>query len=96
MKLEYLRKHYREQILALAEKYKAEEVRIFGSVARGDARPESDVDILVKFKVGASLLDESGLNRSLENILGVHVDLLGDDAIHPAFRRHILSESVAL
>jgi len=96
MNIEYLRQNYRTAILNLAEKYHAENVRVFGSVARGDASNKSDIDFLVRFKSEASLLDEAGLDRELKALLKMKVDLLGDDAIRDEFRPFILSEAVTL
>lgn len=96
MLLDQLRRQYREQILALAEQYKAENVRVFGSVARGEEKPGSDVDILVHFKPGASLLDESGLEIALGDMLGRRVDLIGDTAIKDLLRENILNGAVPL
>lgn len=96
MLLDQLRQQYRTQILALAEQYKAENVRVFGSVARGEAGPESDVDILVHFKPGASLLDEAGLEIALGDMLGCKVDLIGDAAIKDMLRDNILGGAVPL
>jgi len=95
MQLEELRRKYRELILALADKYQAGNVRIFGSVARGDAKDSSDIDILVRFKPGASLLDEAGLERELKQLLGP-VDMIGDDAIRDEFLPFILNEAVPI
>ncbi len=65
----------RDEILEVAASNRAGNVRVFGSVARGEARPDSDVDFLVEFEPGASLLDLSGLHLDLEELLGrpVHV-----------------------
>lgn len=96
MTLDDLRQQYREQILVLAEQYKAENVRVFGSVARGEAAPGSDIDILVHFKQGASLLDESGLEIAIGDLLHQSVDVVGDDSLHPAFQHRINAEAVTL
>lgn len=88
----------RQAILELAEKYGAYNVRVFGSVARDEATPASDVDLLVSFREGASLYDLSGLWQDLEELLGVRVDLATDD-IHPRrerFLRRVLKDAVAL
>lgn len=96
MQLEELRSKYRDAIINLAEIYHADNVRVFGSVARGDATENSDIDILVRFKPGASLLDEAGLDRELNELLGHAVDVIGDDTIRDEFKPFILSESVPL
>lgn len=95
MHLEELRCH-RDQIIALAAKYKAENVRVFGSVLRGEETESSDVDILVHFVPGASLFDESGLECALRDLLGVKVDLVADDAIREVYAPYILGEAQPL
>lgn len=96
MQIEELRSQYREQIYAIAEKYKAENVRVFGSVVRGEATESSDVDLLVHFRKDASLMDESGLDIELNALLGCKVDLIGDDAIRSELRSFIMNEAVPL
>ena len=88
----------REEIFRLAAQHDAYNVRVFGSVARGDATPESDVDLLVSFRDGASLYELSGLWQDLEDLLGCRVDLATDDE-HPRrarFLRRALKEAVPL
>lgn len=96
MQLDELRSKYRGSILALANKYHADNVRVFGSVARGEATEESDIDFLVHFKSGASLLDESGLDRELHELLGRSIDLIGDDVVRTEFKPFIFNESIPL
>jgi hypothetical protein len=94
--LDTLRAH-RDAILRVAERYGAYNVRVFGSVARGDAQPGSDVDLLVNFQTWASLYDVSGLKQDLEELLGCGVDVVSD---HPRLkerlRKRILRDAVAL
>jgi len=71
----------RDAVLALALANKAFNVRVFGSVARGEDTPDSDIDILVRFRDGASLLDQSSLAIELEELLGVHVDLVSEGGL---------------
>lgn len=66
----------RDAILKLAEQYGAYNVRIFGSAARGEARPDSDVDFLVEFREGASIFDAVGLWQDLTTLMGCEVDLV--------------------
>ena len=87
----------RAEILAIAEKYGAYNLRVFGSVARGDATPNSDVDILVSFRAGTTLMDLSGLWQDLEDMIGGTVDVVEDyDGLRENFRQHILKDAVAL
>ena len=69
---------HREQVLALVERRRGVAVRVFGSVARGEDRPGSDVDLLVRFGPQASLLDQAGLVLDLEELLGVTVDVVSE------------------
>ena len=63
-------RHHRAAILALAQRYGAHDVRIFGSVARGDATEASDLDLIVHFDPGHSLFDHGGLLMDLRDLLG--------------------------
>jgi uncharacterized protein len=76
--LDWLRAR-RDAILALAEEHGAENVRVFGSVARGEATSTSDIDLLVTFRAGTSLWDAVGLWQDLSAFLGCEVSLIGDD-----------------
>jgi predicted nucleotidyltransferase/DNA-binding XRE family transcriptional regulator len=66
----------RDELLAIAARHGARQVRVFGSVARGDARPDSDVDFLVELERGRTVLDLSGLILDLEDALGRKVDVV--------------------
>ena len=85
----------REAILQLADKHGAYNVRVFGSVARGEAGPTSDVDLAVDVQpwVGLEFL---GLWDELEDLLGRKVDLLTERALKSGIRERILREAVAL
>jgi len=86
----------RDDILALAEQYGAYNVRVFGSVARGDATPESDVDLLVNLPPKFTLLKLSGLVRSLGELLGYKVDVASVDHLRDAMRDAILEDAEML
>ena len=86
----------REAILRLAAKHGATQVRLIGSVARGDARPDSDVDLLVKWKDGTSLLDQAALKLELENLLGRKVDIASDGWVKPSIRESVYRDAIAL
>jgi len=83
----------RSQILALASRHHASNVRVFGSVARGEDRADSDVDMLVSFSQGGSLLDLVALKEDLEGLLGKRVDIVTDGGLSPYLRDRILAEA---
>ncbi len=85
----------RGEILGVARKRKARRIAVFGSVARGEARPGSDVDLLVDFEPGASLLDHVGLFQDLEELLGVGVDVVARTGLNSR-DDHIRAEAVDL
>jgi predicted nucleotidyltransferase len=84
----------REEILRIAAVHGASNVRVFGSVARGDARPDSDIDLLVDFEQGRSLLDLSALISDLEEVLGYRVDV--GTQVRAVIRDRVQRESVPL
>jgi hypothetical protein len=84
----------REAILRVAQEYGASNVRVFGSRVHGDARPDSDIDILVEMGPEASLLDVIAIKQDLEDQLGVTVDVLTEKAISKYFREQVLREAV--
>lgn len=83
----------REEILKIAAKHGARNVRVFGSVARGDAGPDSDIDLLVDMEPGRSLLDMGGLWSDLNELLGRKVDIVTENSIYWLLRRRILKEA---
>ncbi|HVC21705.1 MAG TPA: nucleotidyltransferase family protein [Vicinamibacterales bacterium] len=83
----------RQEILDVAAKHGARNVRLFGSTARGEARPDSDIDLLVEMDADRSLLDLVGLGQDLEALLARKVDVLTDASLHPALRDRILAEA---
>jgi predicted nucleotidyltransferase len=91
----WLRAH-REEVLRVAAGHGAANLRVFGSLARGEAGPNSDVDLLVTLDSGRSLLDVLALADDLAALLGRKVDILTDDAIYWLLRRRILGEAVPL
>ena len=93
MELEQLLKKRRKQILATARKYGAYDVRIFGSVARGESRPDSDIDFLVKLESDRSLLDLARLLRELQTLLGCKVDVMTEAGLRPRIRPQVLKEA---
>jgi predicted nucleotidyltransferase len=86
----------REEILRIAAKHGAYHVRIFGSVARGEARADSDVDLLVELSPGRSLLDHAALHIELEELLGRKVDVVTERGLKTSVRDRVLREAVPL
>ncbi len=83
--------HWSHSILIFARN-----VRIFGSVARGDPTPNSDLDILVDMEEGRSLLDLVALWQDLQDLLGMRVDVISEGGMSPYLRAKILAEAVPL
>jgi len=96
MPLDELLQAKREDILQTARKYGAYNVRVFGSVARGEADEKSDIDLLVDMEKGRSLLDLIGLLIDLESLLGCKVDVVTVKGLRERIRERVLKEAVAL
>jgi predicted nucleotidyltransferase len=96
MGIEQLLREYRADILALAVRHGAYNVRVFGSVARGDANEASDIDFLVDFEPGRSLFDLGGLLMDLRALLGRDVDVVTPRGLKPRIRERVLREAVWL
>jgi predicted nucleotidyltransferase len=96
MKIDELLKSKRQEILAMAARHGAHNVRVFGSVARGEARPESDLDILVEMEPGRSLMDHVALMQDLEDLLQRKVDVVSERALHWYIRDQALAEATPL
>ena len=88
-------RHRRAEILGVTRKRRARRIAVFGSVARGEAHPDSDLDLLVGFEPGTSFLDHIGLFQNLEDLLGVEVDVVARSALKPR-DGHIRAEAVDL
>lgn len=91
-----LLKQRRREILDLASKYGARNVRVFGSAGRGDDCPHSDIDLLVQMEPGRNLLDVAGLMTDLRDLLGRRVDIVTESSIYWLLRRRILKEATPL
>jgi len=96
LSLETLRSARRDEILRLANQRGAHDVRVFGSVARGEANENSDLDLLVAWEPGRSLLDHAGLVQDLQDLLGVKVHVGTEKSLHWYVRDRILREATPL
>jgi uncharacterized protein len=96
MSLDELLRAKREDILRTAAKYGAYNVRVFGSVARGEADSESDIDLLVNMEPGRSLFDLGGLLTDLQELLGRDVDIITERGLRDRIRERVLKEAVPL
>lgn len=86
----------REEIIKVAVKHGARNIRLFGSVARGEADEKSDIDFLVDLESGRSLMDLGGLLMDLKEVLGRDVDVVTEKGLNPRIRDRVLKEAVAL
>ena len=86
----------RERAAATLRRHGVVRASVFGSFVHGTHRPESDVDVLVEFEPGRSLLDLSGLRLDLIDILGRDVDVVTWNGLHPAMRDAVLAEQVQI
>lgn len=94
-----LYQHLRQQkdsILAIAHDYHADNLRVFGSVLRGEEREDGDIDLLVDFLPGSTLLDQAGLVEALSNALGRKVDVVSAKALSKYLKSRILQEALPL
>ena len=96
MGIEELLLPLREEILQITAKYGAYNVRVFGSVARGEAKEDSDVDFLVELEPQRSLFDYIALMQDLMKLLGRKVDIAQPDDLHELIREKVLKEAVML
>lgn len=91
-----LLKEKREEIIRIAEEHGAHNIRVFGSVARGEANSDSDIDFLVEFEPGTSLLKHAGLIVALEDLLNKKVDVAPEKTLKERIRSNVLSEAIPL
>ena len=94
--LDTLRVERREEILGLAARRGARSLRVFGSVARNEASENSDLDLLVVWEPGRSLMDHAGLVQDLQDLLGGKVHVGTEKSLHWCVRERILGEATPL
>ena len=85
-----------EAILRIARAHGAFDVRVFGSRARDDARPDSDLDLLVRFEDGRSLVDLVSMKLALEELLGIRVDVVSERGLSHYIRERVLADARSL
>lgn len=83
----------REKIYEIAKRYGVENVRVFGSVARGEERPDSDIDFLVHMQEGKSAFDMIHFKHDVEELFSRHVDVVSDKGLHWYIKDRILNEA---
>jgi predicted nucleotidyltransferase len=96
MEVEKLVQEKRAEILRVCARHGARNVRVFGSLARGEADHASDIDLLVELEPGRSLLDLGGLQYELERLLGCRVDVVTERGLKQRIRERVLKEAVPL
>ncbi|MGO9116934.1 MAG: nucleotidyltransferase family protein [Desulfomonilaceae bacterium] len=96
MGINQLLKDKRDEILRVAARHGAINIRIFGSVARGEQDEKSDLDLLVTMETGRSLLDHAALWLELRDLLGREVDVVSEKGLQPRMRDRVLKEAVPL
>ncbi|MCZ7380536.1 MAG: nucleotidyltransferase family protein [Candidatus Methanoperedens sp.] len=89
-------KEIKKKILPILRKNDVNRASLFGSVVRGEATEESDIDLLVEFKGKKSLLDLAGLKIELEELMGKKVDVITYNSLHPLLKERILREQKAI
>lgn len=94
MTIDELLKSKREEILGIAAKHGARNVRVFGSLIREEADEQSDIDFLVELEPGRSLLDLAGFQYELEHLLGCRVDVVTERGLKARIRDRVLREAV--
>ena len=96
MRIDTLVRTKRQEILEIAARHGASHIRVFGSVARGQVSPDSDVDFLVDMEPGRSLFDLGGLLMDLQDLLGCRVDVVTEKGLRARIRDRVLREAVLL
>lgn len=96
MNLNELLRLKKGEIQRIARQHGARNLRVFGSVARGEAAEGSDLDLLVEMEPGRSLLDLVAIKQDLEELLGCKVDVVTEASVSPYLRERVLNEAVSL
>lgn len=96
MKANYSSPKKSKETVQIAAQHGARNVRVFGSIARGDANSNSDLDLLVQLSPESSLLDLIAIKQDLEDLLGCKVDVVTEAALSPYIREKVLKEATPL
>ena len=96
MEIDKTLREKRDQILAIARQHGARNVRVFGSLARGEGKRGSDLDVLVELESGRSLLDIIAIKQDLEDLLTTKVDIVTEAAVSPYMRDQVLRQAISL
>ena len=96
MRLIELRQQYRDAILSAASRNGVRNVRVFGSVARGDEKPDSDIDLLIDLEPGRTLFDHGGFLMDVRDLLNREVDVVTENGLRKRIREQVLDEAVPL
>ncbi|HTC20481.1 MAG TPA: nucleotidyltransferase family protein [bacterium] len=96
MGIDEILKSKRDEIFSLASRHGVKNLRVFGSVSRGESGPQSDVDFLVEVEPGRTYLDLGGFLMDLQDLLGRRVDLVTEKALHASIKKRVLQEAVPL
>jgi predicted nucleotidyltransferase len=92
----FLPEELKRSLAQLALQHGARNMRVFGSVARGESRPDSDIDLLIDMEPGRSLFDFVAFWQDAEELLGRRVDVVTEAGLNPYLRRRILEEAIPL
>ena len=86
----------RHAIIDIARRHGAHDIRVFGSVARGDVTESSDLGLIVRIDPGRSLFDHGALVMDLQDLLGVNVDVISEGGMRERFRNHVMKEAIPI
>jgi len=96
MEIDKTLREKRDRILAITRQHGARNVRVFGSIARGEGKRDSDLDVLVELELGRSLLDIIAIKQDLEDLLNTKVDVVTEAAVSPYMRDQVLRQAISL
>jgi len=92
----HLKEEIKEKIISILVKHGIKRILVFGSYARNEATPKSDLDLIVDFPEGTSLLDHIGIEIELSEALNMKIDLLSRNGISPYIKDHVLKEAIVI